>query len=186
MLNCPSCSSAKIKKNGFIETGKQNYLCNSCGRQFVENPGNKIIPEQTWKLVDNLLLEKIPISGISRVTGISELWLQKYVNNKYKKIEKSIKVPVEVKKIFQFPSNVTKCGHSLETKKISNGFGLQLTKNQEKLLDFILEIVRKKAQKAYGILSQKYIENWHIFIVIFGNRIEKFFQKNVILLLEST
>ncbi len=42
-----------------------------CGRQFVENPQNKIIPLETWELADKLLPEKIPIAGISRVTGIS-------------------------------------------------------------------------------------------------------------------
>jgi len=34
-------------------------------------------------MVDKLLLEKIPIAGISRVTEISEPWLQQYINQKY-------------------------------------------------------------------------------------------------------
>jgi len=34
-------------------------------RQFVENPPNKRIPQQLWDMVDKLLLEKIPIAGIS-------------------------------------------------------------------------------------------------------------------------
>ena len=99
---CPKCGSEQIKKNGFITTGKQNYYCNTCGRQFVENPENKIIPKQTWDLVDKLLLEKIPLAGISRVTGISEPWLQKYINDKYKNIEKSIQASSEIKKNSDF------------------------------------------------------------------------------------
>jgi hypothetical protein len=39
-----------------------------------------------------LLLEKIPIAGISRVTGISEPWLQQYINKKYKDIDKTINI----------------------------------------------------------------------------------------------
>ncbi len=101
MPSCPQCGSVQTKKNGFIATGKQNYYCNLCGRQFVENPENKIIPQYTWDLIDKLLLEKIPLAGISRVTGVSEVWLQKYVNDKYKNIDKSIKEPNEIKKKFQ-------------------------------------------------------------------------------------
>ena len=37
-------------------------------------------------------MEKIPIAGISRVTNISEPWLQKYINEKYKKTPKQIEV----------------------------------------------------------------------------------------------
>ena len=36
-------------------------MCKDCGRQFVENPPNKRIPQQLWDMVDKLLLEKIPI-----------------------------------------------------------------------------------------------------------------------------
>jgi len=49
-----------------------------------------MIPKETWELVDKLLLEKIPIAGISRVTGISEPWLQKYINEKYENVPRKI------------------------------------------------------------------------------------------------
>jgi insertion element IS1 protein InsB len=67
-------------------------MCNNCGRQFVENPTKKVISQETWDLVDKLLLEKIPIAGISRVTGISEPWLQRYINDKYENIDQQINV----------------------------------------------------------------------------------------------
>ena len=41
-------------------------------------------------MVDKLLLEKIPIAGISRVTGISEPWLQRYINRKYERVPHAI------------------------------------------------------------------------------------------------
>lgn len=123
---CPMCQSTQLKKNGFISTGKQRYRCCTCGRQFVENPENKIIPEHTWILVDKLLLERVPIAGISRVTGISEPWLQKYINEKYDHLDKQIEEPViNNKKKSKLKSNAMKCGHSSKIKKINNGFGLQ-------------------------------------------------------------
>lgn len=98
-MNCPACNSQKVTKNGSIHSGKQKFRCKDCGRQFVENPQNKVIPQETWDLVDKLLLEKIPIAGISRVTEISEPWVQRYINKKYedtpKKIESSKKRPID-------------------------------------------------------------------------------------------
>ena len=91
-MNCPRCNSNNIRKNGSIHNGKQKYQCKDCNRQFVIDPQNKQIPQSTWDLVDKLLLEKIPIAGISRVTGVSEPWLQKYVNEKYDNIPKQVDV----------------------------------------------------------------------------------------------
>ena len=91
-MNCPECDSQNIIKNGSTHNGKPKFMCKDCGRQFVENPTKKIISQETWDLVDKLLLEKIPIAGISRVTGISEPWLQKYINNKYENIEQKVNV----------------------------------------------------------------------------------------------
>ena len=82
-ISCPSCESKQIVKNGKIDNGKQNYKCRNCGRQFVENRQQKIISQSTKNLIDKLLLEKIPLAGIARVTDVSEPWLQSYVNDKY-------------------------------------------------------------------------------------------------------
>ena len=84
-MNCPRCNSQNFTKNGSIHNGKQKYHCKDCGREFVENPENKVVPQETWDLVDKLLSEKISIASISRVTGISENWLQQYVNKKISK-----------------------------------------------------------------------------------------------------
>jgi len=45
-------------KNGSIYDGKPKFMCNNCGRQFIKNPTKKVIPKETWDLVDKLLLEK--------------------------------------------------------------------------------------------------------------------------------
>ena len=64
----------------------------------MEDPQNKLLKQEDWDLVDKLLLEKIPLAGISRVTGISEPWIQQYVNKKYVEIPQIINPPESKKK----------------------------------------------------------------------------------------
>jgi len=45
-MNCPSCVSDYIIKNGFSKGGKQKYKCRDCGKQFVLNPKNQISEEK--------------------------------------------------------------------------------------------------------------------------------------------
>ena len=89
---CPNCKSERVVKNGRIHNGKQNHKCRQCGRQFVENPQQKIISPETKQLIDKLLLEKIPLAGIARVCDVSEPWLQQYVNQKYEATPQQVKV----------------------------------------------------------------------------------------------
>ena len=56
-MKCPSCEQPEIIKNGKIHNGKQRYKCKSCGRQFVENPQNRRITEETKKIISNCLLK---------------------------------------------------------------------------------------------------------------------------------
>jgi len=79
-MTCPTCGSHDISKNGATRRGKQNYKCRDCNRQFVEDPQWKPKDKNEQSLVDLLLLEKIPLAGIARATGVSESWLQSYVN----------------------------------------------------------------------------------------------------------
>ena len=89
---CPDCHSDSVVKNGFIHNGKQNHLCKDCGRQFVKDPQNKVISDDTKALIDKLLLEKIPLAGIARVVDVSEVWLQGYVNEKYASVPREVNV----------------------------------------------------------------------------------------------
>jgi hypothetical protein len=43
----------------------------------VQYPQNKVIEQATKDLIDKLLLERLSLAGIARVTGVSELWLQR-------------------------------------------------------------------------------------------------------------
>ncbi len=97
--SCPKCTSNQIVKNGKIHHGKQNFQCRDCGRKFVQNPQNKVINQETKELIDRLLRELLPLAAIARVTGVSELWLQKYVNHLYQTVPKQVKVGVKKKDI---------------------------------------------------------------------------------------
>lgn len=85
-MHCPDCYSLEIVKNGFNATRKQMYLCKRCRRQFVLDPIKSRISSDTKELIDKLLPERIPLAGIARVVGVSERWLQNYVNKLYEQI----------------------------------------------------------------------------------------------------
>ena len=91
-LNCPQCHSEHKVKNGSTHNKKRKYKCLDCGRQFTENPTKKVIDAQTRELIDKLLLERISLAGMARVTGVSQKWLQDYVNAKYASVERQVKV----------------------------------------------------------------------------------------------
>jgi transposase-like protein len=89
---CPACQANHTVKNSKIHNGKQNFKCRDCGRQFVQDPQNKSIDQTTKTLIDKLLLERIPSAGITRVAGVSEPWLQNYVNAKYQTVPQQVSV----------------------------------------------------------------------------------------------
>ena len=92
IIFCPRCDSSQVVKNGFIHNGNQNFKCKQCDSYFVLNPKNKVIGEETKQLIDKLLLEKLPLAGIARITGVSERWLQSYVNKLYTSISQEVEV----------------------------------------------------------------------------------------------
>ena len=69
---------------------KSQFQCQSCGRQFTLNSSKKFISDETKALIDKLLLEKLSLAGIARVTGVSETWLQAYVNSRYEQVPRQV------------------------------------------------------------------------------------------------
>ena len=96
-MTCPTCGSHDISKNGMTRRGKQNHKCRDCGRQFVENPQWKPKDKDTFSLINLLLLEKIPLAGIARVSGVSHSWLQAYVNQAYAQVARTASVVPKAK-----------------------------------------------------------------------------------------
>ena len=93
----PSCGSSHVVNIGDIHYGKPNHKCKACGPQFVDNPQQQLIPQQTKTLVDKLLLEKIPLAGIARFFEVSESWLQNYVNRRYEAVPRQVSVSTQSK-----------------------------------------------------------------------------------------
>ncbi|MEO1147937.1 MAG: IS1 family transposase [Cyanobacteria bacterium J06638_22] len=96
-MTCPTCGSHDISKNGTTRRGKQNYKCRDCGRQFVEDPQWKPKDKDIVGLVNRLLLEKIPLAGISRVAQVSDSWLQEHVNEAYAQVPRTASVVPKAK-----------------------------------------------------------------------------------------
>ena len=127
MRICPDCGSENIIRYGKIHNGKQRFNCKYCGRQFVENPENKIIPEYLKDIIDSLLLERISLAGIARAVKVSETWLQQYVNKKYEETPKIVNITHKNK-----GKMVIGCDEMwsyVEKKAIRNGYGWQKTGN---------------------------------------------------------
>jgi AraC-like DNA-binding protein len=49
----------------------------------------------TRQLIDKLLLERLALAAIARVTGVSERWLQMYVNQKFYETPKTSEVTLK-------------------------------------------------------------------------------------------
>jgi IS1 family transposase/transposase-like protein len=90
--SCPRCGSYHTIKNGSTHNGKPKRQCKNCGRQFVLNPNNQSVFLDIKRLIDKLLLERISLRGIARVTGVSFSWLQNYVNTKFRRVPRQVKV----------------------------------------------------------------------------------------------
>jgi len=89
---CPHCGSHHLIKNGSIHNGKPKRLCKDCSKQFVDAPQNQPVSSTTKQLVDALLLERISLREIARVTAVRGDWLQPYVNQKMASIPRQVKV----------------------------------------------------------------------------------------------
>lgn len=83
-LRCPRCGLSHAKKNGHTHYHKQNYRCLSCGRQFVRD--SQRVGDDTRALVKRLLLERLSLRGICRVTGLSLTWLLQFIASLYERL----------------------------------------------------------------------------------------------------
>lgn len=94
---CPSCGSDAFKKNGINQHGDQNHKCLVCDRQFVLDPQNKIITDETKGLIRRLLLEKLSLRGICRAAQVSQPWLLNFIQQEYAQVSRdlNVKVPPE-------------------------------------------------------------------------------------------
>jgi IS1 family transposase len=91
-LHCPQCGLSHIKRNGYTHYGKQNYRCKDCDRQFVED--SQRIGEEVRDLIKVLLLERLRLRGICRVTRVSLTWLLNFIDEVYAESPEDLNVKV--------------------------------------------------------------------------------------------
>ena len=69
---CPECQSPVVVKNGHVaSSGKQNWRCRGCGRQFVANPSRHAMNPAEKEIARALLKERVSLRGIARVLKVS-------------------------------------------------------------------------------------------------------------------
>lgn len=95
--SCPKCESTAVKKNGHIHNGKQNHRCLVCGRQFVLNPQQKIIPDQTKNEVRQALLERVSLEGVCRIFSVSMPWLLGFIHEIISELPDDLNVTLSTK-----------------------------------------------------------------------------------------
>lgn len=91
---CPSCQSTLVKKNGRTHSGKQNYRCLACDRQFVQEPNQKIIDDNIRNLVKKSLLERVSLHGICRIFDVSMPWLLELIDGLIEEIPQDLNAEV--------------------------------------------------------------------------------------------
>lgn len=152
---CPSCGSHQTIKNGSTHNGKPKRQCKDCGRQFVINSNNKTISPETKQLIDKLLLERISLRGIARVTGVSWSWLQNYVNNKLAAVPRQIRVSEKPKG--KLTIECDEMWSFVFCKKIKVYIWLAIDRSTREIIGCYLgDRSRKSARKLWGSLPGVY------------------------------
>ena len=152
---CPTCSSEQVIRNGSVHNGKPKYQCKSCGRQFVVNPNKTTVSLEMKQLIDRLLLERISLRGIARVTQVSWSWLQDYVNQKLAQTSRQVKVSENL------PGKLTiECDEMwsfVNSKKNEVYIWLAIDRNSRKIIGcYIGDRTRKSASKLWASLPRIY------------------------------
>jgi IS1 family transposase/transposase-like protein len=70
-VKCPHCSSTKVKKNGKKPSGKQNFYCNNCKKQFQYEYSYAGACPKAKQQLRSMTLNGSGIRDIKRVLGLS-------------------------------------------------------------------------------------------------------------------
>ena len=86
-VNCPHCKSVKVKKNGKKRTGRQNFLCHSCKKQFQYEYFYKGADPTKKELLKTMTLNGSGIRDIHRVLQLSIVCILFALRTWFKQIE---------------------------------------------------------------------------------------------------
>ena len=76
---CPYCQSVKVVKNGIKRTGKQNLLCQGCGKQFQFEYRYQGCDQRCRQLVERRLLRGSGVRDCAAVAGISKETVLRFI-----------------------------------------------------------------------------------------------------------
>lgn len=76
---CPNCKNHKIVKNGSTKSKKQQYLCKSCGKRFLDYYTYNAYHEKINSEIIYFTKEGLGIRSTARVLGISTTTLLKRI-----------------------------------------------------------------------------------------------------------
>jgi len=152
---CPTCGSEHLIKNGSVHNGKPKCQCKSCGHQFVVNLTKITVSQEIKQLIDRLLLERISLRGIARVTQVSWSWLQDYVNQKLARTPRQVNVPE--KPLGKLIIECDEMWSFVDRKKNEVYIWLALDRNSRKIIGcFVGDRTRKSARKLWADLPDIY------------------------------
>ena len=152
---CPTCGSEQLIKNGSVHNNKPKYQCKVCRRQFVINSTNSPVSEETKQLINRLLLERISLRGIARVTQVSWSWLQDYVNQKLGQTPRQVEV--SGKTLGKLIIECDEMWSFVARKKNEVYIWLALDRNSRKIVGcFVGDRSRKSARKLWASLPEIY------------------------------
>ena len=117
---------------------------------------NRFHQQQSW-LIDRLLLEKISLAGIVRATGVSERWLQYYVNKKLGAVKREVEV--KSKKKGKLTIQCDKMWSFVGKKDNKQWIWLAIDASTKEIVEYILAKEIKLALKDYGIHCHQFIGN---------------------------
>ena len=85
-MQCPYCGSTEIRKNG-KRRGKQNHICKSCERQFIDmyDPPKGYSEELKQECL-KMYLNEMGFRGIERVKGVHHTTIINWVKQLGKKL----------------------------------------------------------------------------------------------------
>ena len=88
-MQCPECKSPHIRKNGINKQGKQNHICVTCSRQFIDNyEKQKGYDEKTKQECLTAYVNGMGFRGIERLKAVYHTTIINWV----KSVEKLLPV----------------------------------------------------------------------------------------------
>jgi len=120
-LICSKCGSPNNIKAGFVNS-IQRYRCKDCGYHFTMN--KRGVSADVKRLAVHLYLEGVGFRAISRITGVSDVAIAKWINPMKESLAPMRKLRIKM-------TELHKIEHFLITKELFNKYGWLLIGTEE-------------------------------------------------------